>query len=526
VELAKNLVGDGGVTMMPQLVQLAVKARIAGTGMSRDVPMPGGRNRMEATVLPQADGTLLMLGRDSTLEASIRSALAESRTRFKDLVDLAADFAWETDADGSFTYISARGAIGFPPEALIGLRPREMLVDADGAPNRLPFDAIEPVRNVEAWLQAASGESCCLLISAAPIKASDGHHLGARGIAIDVTSERRQQTELAELKTRERLVQYILEALRGEVEPQQMLSSAARALARTTSAEGCVLRIHDRGDIVLEGRFGDLPDAADIDAACDRLMRDDAEREGSSADYRWLGNTGYHSGEPIGVMSVWRSQDSGDWGSEERRLLDAVEQHFAIAFRQIADQLQLERLSRTDELTGLSNRRAFFEDMGVSLLRCTRRDDNGALLYIDLDNFKPINDTLGHEAGDELLRKLGHCLLQGTRGYDLTARLGGDEFAVWLEGASTDLARRRAEQFVADIAALQGPTPKGAAPLGASVGIAMLRLENRASPTQKASHEGANEGPDAIGLLSQADQAMYQAKRKGKGRIQFFGDPA
>ncbi len=527
--LADQLTGDGGVSLMPQLVQLAVKARIAGTGLSREVPMPGGRARLEATVLPQADGTLLVLGRDSTLEASIRTALAESRTRFKDLVDLAADFAWETDIDGGFSFISARGALGYPPEALAGSNPRDLLADPDSAPTLLPFDALEAVRNVELWMRAADGDTRCLLVSAAPVRTNTGARVGARGIAIDVTLERRQQSELAELKTRERLVQYILDALRGEVAPEQMLSSAAHALGRAASADGCILSVLEGGRTVREARYGNAPDAATVAASTAKLFAEDGVLEGETPRHRWIGVAPRHTGEPVGAILLWRTAQGGAWEPGERRVLEAVEQHFAIAFRQIGDQLQLERLSRTDELTGLANRRAFFDDLARALERCVRRGDGGALLYIDLDNFKPINDHFGHQAGDRILRALGQALRHGTRGYDLIARLGGDEFAVWLEGASAEIAERRAHEFLSEIADLRGLIADAAAapdgrpeavadalpPLAASIGVALIP-SGRIAADQKM--------PDVGLLLAAADGAMYRAKDAGKGGVR-FADP-
>lgn len=520
--LARHLGGDGGVTVMPQLVQLAVKARIACEGLTREIPSPNGRGRLEVTILPQADGTMLMLGRDLTLDASIRTALAESRTRFKDLVELAADFAWETDSDGCFTFVSARGAIGYPPESLAGHPARDLLIDPDSAPAMLPFEAREAVRNVELWMRAGNGEARCLAISATPVRAGDGARGGARGIAIDVTRERRQQAELGELKSRERLVHYILSALRGEVEPEQMLAAAAEALARAASAPGAALRLFDHHQVLLGAGYGETPDAETMETAGARIVAAvDEVVEGSTRSHRWIGVAGRHSGEAVGTISLWRESAAGEWSGEERRLLEAVEQHFAIAFRQIADQILLERLSRTDELTGLSNRRAFFDDLATGLQRCWRRGEGGALLYIDLDNFKPINDRHGHEAGDRVLCSLGECFRKGTRGYDLTARLGGDEFAIWLEGADADIARRRAESFIAEIATL-GATLGAAVGandggLGASIGIVMVSPD----PALSEAVGGGAEPPSVATILAAADSAMYRAKDEGKRGARF-----
>ncbi|MBP5858103.1 sensor domain-containing diguanylate cyclase [Marivibrio halodurans] len=514
--LARHLGGDGGVTVMPQLVQLAVKARIAREGLTRELPAPNGRGRLEITILPQADGTMLVLGRDFTLDASIRTALAESRTRFKDLVDLAADFAWETDIDGCFTFVSARGALGYPPENLAGQPARDLIIDPDSAPAMLPFEAREAVRNVELWMRAGNGEARCLAISAAPMRDGVGVRAGARGIAIDITRERRQQAELAEMKSRERLVQYILSALRGAVEPEQMLAAAAAAVARAASAPGAALRIFDHDQVLLEASYGAAPEAETLEAAGARIIAADKVVEGSTRTHRWIGIAGRHSGETVGIISLWRESLAGDWSGEERRLLEAVEQHFAIAFRQIADQIQLEKLSRTDDLTGLLNRRAFFEDLAIGLQRCWRRGEGGALLYIDLDNFKPINDRHGHETGDRVLCSLGECLRKGTRGYDLTARLGGDEFAIWLEGAAADIARHRAEAFIAEITALDTGMAADGGGLGASVGIVMV------SPDPSLSEAiGGVEPPNVATILAAADSAMYRAKEEGKRGTRF-----
>ncbi|MCR9221729.1 MAG: diguanylate cyclase [Alphaproteobacteria bacterium] len=523
--LAEALAGDGGVAMMPQLVQLAVKARIAGKGLAREVPMPDGRSRIEATVLPQADGALLMLGRDATLEASIRTALAESRTRFKDLVDLAADFAWETDAAGRFSFVSAGGALGWPPERLIGQAARDLLVDPGSAPRTPPFEAAEPTRNVELWVADAEGGQRCLLVSAAPLHDGDGARSGARGIAIDITEERLQQAELARLKTREKLVHYILNALRGEVDPTDRLRAAALAMGRAVSADACLLEIVNGGETVLAQRFGEPPPPGAFEEAADRLRATagiadgaagGADRAEAGPAGRWLGVAARRNGEVVGVVTLWRRGADG-WDEEERRLLEAVEQHFSIAFRQIGDQLQLERLSRTDDLTGLSNRRAFLEELTLSVQRCRRRNDVGALLYLDLDNFKPINDRFGHEAGDRVLRALGQRLRDSIRGYDLTARLGGDEFAIWLEGADRAIAEERARAFIAVVEGLIDSVPVGAEPLGASVGVAML--------TAGADHADGRDATARVdALLAQADGAMYAAKQAGKSDVRFAGE--
>jgi diguanylate cyclase (GGDEF)-like protein len=154
----------------------------------------------------------------------------------------------------------------------------------------------------------------------------------------------------------------------------------------------------------------------------------------------------------------------------------------------------------TDQLTGLGNRRQLIERLNASLERAAARDSEVALLLVDLDGFKELNDTLGHHAGDEVLRQIGPRLDHLLREEDTLARLGGDEFAVVLDpgdeaGASVAGLRLRA--------ALEQSFEVGGmrVHIDASVGIALFPAHSR----------------DALGLLQRADVAMYEAKRARTG---------
>jgi diguanylate cyclase (GGDEF)-like protein/PAS domain S-box-containing protein len=461
-------------------------------------------------MLPQTDGTQLMIGRDATLEINIRAALAESRTRFKDLVDVAADFAWETDGQGQFCYISPRGALGYAPEELLGEAPNSFLVSPETAPNPLPFTTQRSVRNVEVWMRARGGEETCLLISAMPLKDRDGIVSGARGIALDVTEERRQQAELARLKIRERLVAYIVDSLRNEVTPTEMLNAAARALARSVSADACFLQVLGPGGALDHAVYGPLPERPLIDSVISEVTGQGGPVAGRIGHLLYLGIATGYRGEENGVIALWRAEGEADWDAEEIALLKTVEPQFGIVFRQILDQNTLEYLSRTDDLTGLKNRRAFMEDLSREMSRYERYGDGGALLFVDLDNFKPINDRFGHEKGDEALRAVGELLTKGTRKYDLVCRLGGDEFAVWIENADRGIAQARAESFLTGLERWKADVLKAQSDFGMSIGIAMFE------PGKSESVEG---------LIARADAAMYEAKKSGKNRVVFAKGP-
>jgi diguanylate cyclase (GGDEF)-like protein len=191
----------------------------------------------------------------------------------------------------------------------------------------------------------------------------------------------------------------------------------------------------------------------------------------------------------------------------------------------------LARLAYHDALTGLPNRARFLECLDGALARAHAADapTRVAVLMLDLDGFKGVNDTMGHAAGDQLLVQVAARLLSATRGCDTVARLGGDEFAVVLDGVHHDAdARIVAQRVVGSIAApfaLDGRQVQ----VGASVGIARATSLADAGTTSTgamavASIGAASRAPRgaAASVLHEADLAMYQAKSLGRGRwVQF-----
>ena len=166
---------------------------------------------------------------------------------------------------------------------------------------------------------------------------------------------------------------------------------------------------------------------------------------------------------------------------------------------------QLTREAFHDGLTGLANRALFRDRLDQALARSTRSQDVLAVLFVDLDGFKGVNDSLGHDAGDQLLVGVAQRLDDVTRPSDTLARLGGDEFALLLEGANEAPAVAVAERL---LARLSEPTQIAGRELslGASVGIAL--------------HPGG--AGDSEDLIRHADVAMYAAKEAGRGRYEVF----
>lgn len=158
--------------------------------------------------------------------------------------------------------------------------------------------------------------------------------------------------------------------------------------------------------------------------------------------------------------------------------------------------------ARTDALTGLPNARALSETLNRELARSRRSGAPLSLLYIDLDDFKEVNDRYGHTAGDDLLGRVGATLGSVLRAGDIAARIGGDEFVVLVTGSSAESAKAVASRIVANVAAEGKRYPD--APVGASVGVVHYA---RSLPA------GAGE------MLSRGDAVMYAAKHGGKSRV-------
>ena len=164
---------------------------------------------------------------------------------------------------------------------------------------------------------------------------------------------------------------------------------------------------------------------------------------------------------------------------------------------------ELAHLANHDALTGIFNRRRFEEELETRLATSTRHQTSGAVLLVDLDQFKPINDIYGHHAGDCVLKGVAEILLRHTRKSDLCARLGGDEFVMLLDHTGQEGAAVCAARVLASIRALEIPYEGATLKVGASIGIATF-------PADALTREA---------LLSAADVALYQAKRTGRNRI-------
>ena len=201
---------------------------------------------------------------------------------------------------------------------------------------------------------------------------------------------------------------------------------------------------------------------------------------------------------PVGALIAERG--GGGDARIARHIVDLVAQiatQAALALRAATLRADVERLARTDALTGLANRRTFDEMLARELDRSARTGDPCTLVLVDVDHFKAVNDTHGHQAGDGVLQRVAQALTDGARGMDLAARYGGEEFAVIAPGCGHGEALALAERFRAAIAAQPGDVA-----VTVSAGVAVYPPD----------------GVDANTLVAAADEALYTSKRAGRDR--------
>lgn len=163
--------------------------------------------------------------------------------------------------------------------------------------------------------------------------------------------------------------------------------------------------------------------------------------------------------------------------------------------------------AQTDELTGLKNRRAFFEHAQHLYSHCKTNRLVLCALMLDMDHFKQINDTYGHQVGDQVLRDIGEVISRSFREADIHGRLGGEEFAVLLPDTTLEVAHEIAHQLIASIAALKIEATHS---ISASLGVAATDADNN----------------DLHSLMNSADKALYRAKASGRNQVVVAGRDA
>ena len=464
---------------------LAVAAVLAG-GCAKAVPAPSA-------------SSVASPGLWHVYDESLKGA------RYVDLTHtITAGFGVLPEGFYSLTLVSGNGAFGFATKMLLGKNPRDLLLRDPGAAAILPFNTPAPVRQQEVWVRNADGSPVCLAVSAMPVFGKDGRRMGARGVCHDVTSSRLVDSSETRRRVRERVIKHIIDSALKHKTAKGMLDTAARAICTAVDGSACEAFLFDeQGRAAKAAQFGETGIAERYSQQLVKRMDPGDLHQAVVAGRPVLGMmTGGEQG-PTAAFLVWHVEPNAAWTEENELLLVELREQFSGVVLQITEQRKLETLSRFDELTGLVNRRSFHEELDLRIDRAQQRAKRGTLIYVDLDNFKLVNDNLGHDRGDAVLRKLSDILRSNTREYDLIGRLGGDEFAMWLDDTDANVAIKRGEKLLQAARSLKNMSGSRDKPLAISLGIAIYDPRG-------------GESRDA--LIARADAAMYEAKHAGKGR--------
>ena len=477
------------------LRRLSADARLLGQGNLRvrtpDDPRDTAETRDLALAFNQMAGAIERSTRE--LETRVRARTAEleqERAHLHTLVASIPDLIWLKDLDGIYlacnpTFERFFGA----SEAHIVGKTDHDFVDTELADSFRRKDLEALVANqasvYEEWITYAdTGQRALLETTKVPIRGPDGQVRGILGIGHDITDRNQAQEKLR-------------------------LSAKVFTHAR----EGIIITDRQANIIDVNQAFTDITGFSrdEVLGLNPRLLKSDRQDAGFyTAMWESLIGTGQWSGE------IWNHRKEGT-AIAVMLTISAVQdernnvQHYIALFSDItplkAQQELLQRLAHNDPLTGLPNRLLLADRLAQAMHQTLRRDQRLAVVYLDLDGFKAVNDTHSHEVGDRLLVALSRRMSEALRQGDTLARIGGDEFVAVLVDLADDMGfepvLNRLLQAAAQLVELDGLSLQ----VSASIGVSLYPQA---------------EEVDADQLVRQADQAMYLAKQSGKNRYHLF----
>ncbi len=436
---------------------------------------------------------LIGTNRDITWRAQAEQALRESEERFRRLTEMSSDWYWELDQELRFTRIEGHGlsSVGLRPSDLIGKRSLEVgnyeLVGLSVAEFQRLRAERRPYRDVLGRLRMADGSTQYVRVTGEPIFDDAGQFLGYRGVTRNVTD--RVLAEQAREESEARFRAAVENSAIGMAlqDPDGRWLKVNRAL--------CEVLGYAEEELLARG-FGVLADPGDPGADGAALAE---LRAGGRDTYQTERRSLRKDGSIVWIqLALAVVRDSAG------RPAQFIAQVQDITERKDA-QRRAEQLALHDALTGLANARLLGDRLEHALAAAKRGQAMVAVLFIDLDGFKPVNDSCGHAVGDQLLQQIAARIEKATREEDTVARPGGDEFVVvasaWAQREEIErLATRLLHEISLPVAA-GGHTVS----VSASIGISLY----------------PEHGADGRELLHSADEAMYRAKRAGRNAFCF-----
>ncbi len=474
-----DMVLDGWQQRLWALVLIAIAAALLGAW--------GLRHYLNRLHLSQQ-----LVARIDEREAA-RAQAQMREARLEALVSSIQDMIFVFDENGRFTYLHAVNQQWLlrDKDAVLGCHYVDVLPHRVSHEFGTVFERVKRERIAEEffytlWLDQRQRYFHAIL---SPLATRDGHFSGVLAAVRDVTQARSNEAELR------------IAATAFHTHLGIMITDASGGILKVNATFS---RITGYAEEEVLGQNPSMLSSGRHDATFYRTLWDSVARTGS-----WEGE-------------IWNRRKSGNVYPEWLTLSavrdkDGVLTHYVATLSDITErkaaEREIQRLAFYDPLTGLANRRLFMDRVGDALKTHRRGAAHGALLFVDLDNFKQVNDTLGHYAGDLLLQRMARELSHRLRDTDTLSRLGGDEFAVLVHQLDDSLERaaEQAEQIAQKLlAAISRPVVLEHEPVmvTASIGIAML--------------SGVEDGVDTC--LQQADMALFQAKKAGRNTLAFF-DP-
>lgn len=422
----------------------------------------------------------------------VSAALRESEKRFMDVADAAGEFIWETGPDGCFVFVTGRAEdiLGYSAEELIGRSPFDFVDEESSWEVRKEFlDAAHDGKSFSGLVFKfvnREGRKLWLEFNGVPVFDAEGVVTGFRGATSDISV---QQRAMQSLQDREDMLQSISDSvqdaliLMDENGLVHFWNPAAEKIFGYSTGDmigeslQCCITAEDNTDMIEDEKGAGVEDLF-------------ANYGSFTINVRRKNGTLF----PAEVLLSPLRKDGKWWVVGTIR--DVTER------KEAEDKLR--KLATTDPLTGLSNRRFFMESAEEALQRALRYERELSLLMMDIDFFKNVNDTYGHDAGDDVLKGFASAGLKILRNIDVFGRIGGEEFSILLPDTGLEGGKLVAERLRKEIETSRMYTRSGELSITVSVGVACLNEK-----TRSLEH-----------LLKAADIGLYTAKHAGRNRVE------
>ncbi|HSG76910.1 MAG TPA: PAS domain S-box protein [Burkholderiales bacterium] len=422
-------------------------------------------------------------------------ALAASEALYRSLVETSNDLVWSVDRDGRWTYLNpeaVRRIYGGRPADLLGHAFHEPVVPALRERDRAVFERVlagEPVFRHETRHRRSDGTSVDLSFNAVPLRDARGAIVGATGTARDITEERRAAAALHEGIEKLRLAVEAAELVYWEWDQASGELHWGRDPSGRLGAQN--------GHTVRWSEYVQLVHPEDRERYLAETRAAWSSRQPYGAEYRVIGREGQ-----VAWISA-RGKVLTDSAGRAQRMIGVSQDITERKRREEEDRF----LAYHDTLTGLPNRRLLDDRLRQALYLAQRRGTRLAVMLVDLDDFKRVNDERGHRAGDAVLRQVAQRLADCVRKADTLARQGGDEFVVVIpelaQDGDAEVVAQKILRALAEPVRAEGEALR----VGASIGISL--------------HPG--DAGDGDALLRNADAAMYRAKQSGGNQYCYYG---